>query len=114
MKEIRNAIIESTQLGYEDHGVITCFLALNYGGSGQGFGGYRLDGPVEDDMRYENFGIEFIKRILDTVGAETWEKLTGKHIRVESESHKIYKIGNILEDKWFSPDDLWLEKKEAK
>ena len=38
--EIRNAVIQSTMLGYEDHGILTCFLHLDYSGAGQGFGGY--------------------------------------------------------------------------
>ena len=43
MEEIKNAIITGTYLGIEDHGILTFWLYLDYGGSGQGFGGYQLD-----------------------------------------------------------------------
>ena len=42
MEEIKNAIITGTYLGIEDHGILTFWLYLDYGGSGQGFGGYQL------------------------------------------------------------------------
>ena len=40
--EIRNAIIKSTMLGTKDHGIMTCYLYLDYGGEGQAFGGSSL------------------------------------------------------------------------
>jgi len=35
--------IESTQLGIENHGIMTFSLQFNFGGTGQGFGGVALD-----------------------------------------------------------------------
>ena len=32
--EIKNAKIESTMLGTEDHGIMTCYLYLDYGDKG--------------------------------------------------------------------------------
>jgi hypothetical protein len=95
--EIKNAKIESTMLGFEDHGIFTCFLQLDYGGGGQGFGGYTLGGK---------YGSDFIKAILETVGVNEWEKLPGKHIRVKAERTKIHEIGNIIIDKWFNPSEI--------
>lgn len=95
-EEIKNAIIESTTLGFEGHGILTCFLQLNYSGSGQGFGGYALGGEYTTTV---------IKGILNTVGVESWENLKGKHVRVKRESDwngKILEIGHFMEDKWFS------------
>ena len=106
--EIKNAKIESTMLGFEDHGVFTCFIYLDYGGAGQGFGGYTLHTDHSDEREgvIKNYGTEFISRILKVVGVEKWEQLPGKHIRVKAEHNKIHAIGNILKDDWFNPQDL--------
>jgi hypothetical protein len=96
-----NARIKSTTLGYEDHGILTCFLHLEQRGTNQGFGGYRLDAPKGKDSIYGTF---WITRILETVGASSWEELAGKHVRVAGEDYgSIEGIGHIIEDKWFYP-----------
>jgi len=112
--EIKNAIIEKTTLGKEDHGIMTAFLTLNYGGSGQGFGGYSFDRYDKKQKRRigSSYGCEFIMRVLKVVGVNNWEDLEGKHIRVKADSGKVYAIGNIIEDEWFSPEDLYEELKE--
>lgn len=111
--EIRNAKIEETMLGYEDHGIMTCFLTLDYDGSVQGFGGYGLDEPKKDSKgkhigRFGSaYGMQFIKEILEVVGVEKWEDLVGKYVRVVKPSyHEISKIGHITQDKWFDPKEL--------
>lgn len=108
--ETKNATIESTHLGVEDHGIMTCYLHLKYHGSGQGFGGYALDRQNgERDTKSRRigtaYGCEFIKRILETVGVDRWEKLPGKHIRVRADHSKVHGIGHIIEDQWFMPDE---------
>ena len=96
-----NAQIESVMLGYEDHGILTCFLHLKQESSGQCFGGYRLDAPKN---KQSELGTFWIKRILDTVGVREWNELEGKHIRVSGEEFgEIYGIGHIVENKWFYP-----------
>lgn len=99
--EIKNALIEKTMLGYEDHGIFTCFLSLKFDGGGQGFGGYRLDAPPK--MLGTSFGIQFLGMILKTVGVESWEELKGKHIRIEADYSKIKRIGHFMENRWFDP-----------
>jgi hypothetical protein len=94
MKEIKNAKITSTMLGFEDHGILTCMLHLDYGGMNQGFGGYSL----------KYYGIEFIEKVLRAVGVETWEELRGKHVRVEADNLKVYRIGHIIENRWYEPE----------
>lgn len=104
--ETRNAKIVNTKLGYEDHGIFTVWLELDYGGTMQGFGGYGLDEwQQEESYRRDLTGVgtEFIRSILDTVGVETWEQLRGQVIRVKATHTKVYAIGNYLEDKWFVP-----------
>lgn len=118
MKETRNAIIESTFFGTEDHGIFTAWLTLSYGGSGQGFGGYRLDGPIQQNGRLKGrvgtaYGMQFVMEILRVLGVESWEKLKGTHCRVEADQGKVYRIGNILKDEWFDPDELLRKCKEA-
>ncbi len=104
--ETENAVIESTMLGLEDHGIMTCFLYLNYGGSCQGFGGYALDiWNKEADRRIGTaYGAEFIARVLATVGVEKWEDLAGKHIRARHDWTKVHAIGHIIKDQWFDPE----------
>lgn len=92
---MKNAIIESTSLGYEDRGIFTFNIGLDYGDSGhQSFGDWALGG------NYTNF---VIKGILDAVGVAKWEDLLGTHVRVKFENHKISEIGHILKNEWFNP-----------
>jgi hypothetical protein len=107
--ETKNAIITSTSLGVEDHGIFSAFLTLDFGGSGQGFGGYALDQHNgkrgQDSKRIGTaYGMEFIRRIMDTVGVSKWEDLRGKYIRVRSDHRKIEAIGHLIEDRWFCPE----------
>ncbi len=106
--EIKNAKITKVRLGYEDHGILTCFLDLDYGSLSQGFGGYTLDSY--DEAKKERvgtaYGMEFLIRIMKVVGVENWEDLVGKHVRVKTEWTKIHELGNILEDRWFNPHAL--------
>lgn len=94
-----NAKIKGTMLGYEDHGMLSCWLYLEQPGCGQGFGGYRLDSPKGDHIVCGFW----VRRILETVGVEKWEDLKGKYIRVEGSEGGIEAIGHLLEDKWFRP-----------
>lgn len=93
-----NARIDSTFLGREDHGIFTAFLYLDYGGGGQGFGGYVLK---------DKYAYVFVSRVLETVGASSWENLPGKHVRVCVEQGKALGIGHIIEDKWYFPEREW-------
>ena len=97
--EERNARIESTMLGTEGHGIMTAMLTLNYGGAGQGFGGYRLDSPRGPSAA---MGL-FVARVLEVVGVETWEALKDKSVRVRADYSHIHALGHYLDDKWFVP-----------
>jgi hypothetical protein len=95
--EVKNAIIESTHLGKEDHGIPTCYLNLRYEGSGQSFGGYNLT-------------TKFIMKCIETLGVTNWEALPGTMLRVRADMSKIEAIGHIMDDKWFCPKtDLYSE-----
>lgn len=92
MIEVKNAKIKSTFFGFEDHGIFTFFLNLEYGSSGQGAGGYGLG----------EFTEKLIQRILLVCGVNSWEELPGKFIRVKADGGRVYEIGNILNT------SLWL------
>jgi len=110
---IKNALIESTMLGWEDHGILTAYVTLNYGGSGQAFGGWALDNPVKDasDKFIGRFGtaegMQFVERTMKAIGATSWEKLKGLHCRVEVIDGRIARIGHIIRDDWFEPAKLF-------
>ena len=109
----KNAIIKSTMLGGEDHGIMTFWLHLDFGGTGQGYGGYGLDAPLKRDGKFIRrigtaFGLEAIMRVLAVVGVHKWEDLKGKHIRVNKtkEWGEIISIGHIIEDEWLDLKEL--------
>jgi hypothetical protein len=106
--ETKNALIKSTQLGIEDHGLMSFSINLDYGDSFQGAGGYCLDGPRQDEngdfIKREGtaWGMSLIMEILNVVGVSNWEDLPGKHIRVKAHSTGVEAIGHITEDKWLT------------
>jgi hypothetical protein len=92
--EIRNARITSVELGYAGFNVPSAWLHLDYGGAGQGFGGWCLSGPAMSI---------FVMGVLDTLKLDEWNKLPGQIIRVKQSHSKVHAIGHPIEDKWFDP-----------
>ena len=72
--------IESTSLGIEGHGVMTFWLMLDFGGSGQGFGGWVLDSYSPEEKRRIGTaaGLDAVIQILTVCGVEKWEDIQGK------------------------------------
>ena len=103
--ETKNAKIIDTMLGIEDHGILTCMLTLDYGGSAQGFGGWELDNFSKEFGRRIGtaFGMEFINLLLRTLEVSSWEELIGTHVRVKASHTDVHAIGHIIKDKWFIP-----------
>lgn len=99
--EIKNAIVERVTLSNDDHGVLSAWLHLNYGGSGQGFGGYCLYNPSHEDTK--NCCGKFIWRCLEICDVTEWSKIPGKTIRVRIEDGLAQAIGHIVKDDWFCP-----------
>jgi hypothetical protein len=89
---IKNAVIVSTYLGCEGHGIPSAMINLDDGGAYQGFGGY--------DLRHHT---DFVFQVLDVVEAECWEKLKGKAVRVEAQDGLIKGIGHIVKENWYRP-----------
>lgn len=66
----------------------TAYLHCEGDGWGVGVGGMGLDAPVRDkDDKFSHregsaWGLDHLIRIVETVGAKSWEDLAGKHVLV--------------------------------
>ena len=115
---IENAIIESVDLSMADHGCLTLSMTLSGGGWGVVYGGYCLGkgylGADDDFFSGSAAGMEYLIRIMDTVGVERFQDLKNKYVRValKNWSGPVEIIGNIIKDKWFDPKTFFEDKKE--
>jgi len=104
--EIKNAVIEKATITCGDRGILDAWLMLNYGGSGQGFGGYVLYCPKSfSHHKIESFAGHHIFRCMEIAGVTDWHAMPGKTIRVKIENGLIRAIGHIVKDDWFCPKE---------
>lgn len=102
----RNAIIESATITTADHGILSAWLTLDYGGMGQGFGGFTLYLPKSfTHHKMMSPAGHFIFRVMEIAGVEKWDYLVGKSIRVKATHSKVEAIGHIVKDDWFNPSE---------
>lgn len=80
----RIAKIERTMLGYEDHGIFTGILDLDYGASHQGAGLMSLDyRDSETERRLESVPgavHRWVTGVLRACGVDSWEKVKGRTV----------------------------------
>ena len=97
-KEIKNATIKNVNIGLDEKKDLTAWVMIDFGANAvQGFGGLNLS--INDNC------MKFFRNIFLAVGnvAQT-NQLIGKAVRVYHDHSKIYAIGNIVEDVWYSLD----------
>lgn len=101
---IQNAIIQNARITTAERGFLDCWLQLDYGGAGQGFGGYALYLP-KSFAHHQLLSVagHFLFRVMEVAGVDTWEQLPGKTIRVKGTHSRIQAIGHIVKDDWFNP-----------
>lgn len=103
--EIKNAVIESATIDTGDRGFLQSWIMLSYGdGGSQGFGGYVLYLPKSwTHHQLLSHAGHWIFRCMEVAGAEQWDKMKGKTVRVQLENGRILGIGHIVKDDWFFP-----------
>ena len=102
-----NAVIKNATITNDDHGLLTAWVHLDYGGSGQGFGGYSLYRPKDftHSSNQKNYAGHFIWRVMEVAGVSEWSKLSGKTVRVDVKHGGVNAIGHIIKDDWFCPKE---------
>ena len=104
--EIKNAVISNVQITNDDRGMLSAWIQLDYGNSGQGFGGYALYLPKSfKHHKIESVAGHFIFRCMQIADVENWSEMTGKTVRVKCNMAKIESIGHIVKDDWFNPSE---------
>lgn len=112
--EIRNAIITGATLSNADHGVLSSFLSLDYGGTAQGFGGFALYWPPRKDKAFvPNYAGHFIWRCLEIADVSDWKHLAGRTIRAKASHSGVEAIGHIIKDDWFNPKEEFAKMENA-
>jgi len=74
--------VSYVKLEIEDHGMLTCTVGLVFGGSGQGFGGFRLDEYNKETKRHEGAacGTDWILRLMRCFAVSDLESIKGRTV----------------------------------
>lgn len=104
---IKNAKIDHTMFGREDHGIMTFSICISTAEYSCWIGNYAIDcyDRETESRKFTAKGLEAISKILEVVGVDTWEELPGKYIRIKDSGgwgSTVDEIGNLIEDEWFN------------
>lgn len=117
---IENALITKVDLSMADYGCFTLAMTLDGGSWGVVYGGYCLGkgylGADDDVWNGSAAGMEYLMRIMDTVGVEHFQDLKGKYVRIATKSRGdcVKIIGNIIKDQWFDAETFFIDKEKSK
>ena len=96
---MKNAVITKAEISNEDHGLLSAWLYLDYGGGGQGFGGLALYLPKSfTHHKIESPAGHWIWRVMEIAEVAKWSELKGKTIRVRCNMSTIWEIGHIIKE----------------
>lgn len=115
--ELKNAKITDISLTMGDHGCFTSRLELLGDGWGVVYGGQCLGHGYLGSKKFKGSaeGLEYLMRVMDVVGVESWSDLKNRYVRVATkgwgDSVKI--IGNLIDDKWFDSDSFFADAAET-
>lgn len=88
--------VESVSFGSGDHGNMTFWVMLDFGGGGQGFGGYALDDWDESKKRRVGTaaGMDLIMQLLELFKVDSLNQIAGRPVYAlyENEHHFNDKI----------------------
>jgi hypothetical protein len=107
---IRNGKISGTVLGYDPQGILTMWLTIvmdeDEGAKSECqcfFGGRNYGHAL--DMVSSPDGLEFVRRVFNTVGIDKWEKLVGQSVRIAIDENGVVRmIGHHDQNVWYDPD----------
>lgn len=105
--ELKNAVIESVRIDNERG--LRMWIMLDYGESGQVFGGFLLYRPADwgEPRQVQpsvNFCGHFIYRCLQVAGVGELNQMEGKAVRAIASDGRCKAIGHIVKDDWFDPE----------
>lgn len=81
-------------LGWEDHGILTAYVPLDYGGSFQSLGGFCLSWspPPNHEERYHSKSMEWCARLMKAFGVREWSEIEGCTVFVRADYEHVYGV----------------------
>lgn len=111
--KIENMIAKKVRVTLDRGCILSCWIDLEGEGCGVGFGGYALDNydRAKDVRVGTDYGAEYIRRLMVTLGVESLRAIDGMVVRVRwsgdgSWGNRIEAIGHPVKDQWFDPKKL--------
>lgn len=107
MDGIYNAIITKVSITGRNGGSqeLMATLDISWEGHGATFGAWVLDefNPATQEHVGTAWGMEYIRRVIATLEAPSWESIKGMPCRVVIENGLCVGLGHFYKDQWFFP-----------